>query len=38
MLGIPTVVDPWVSVTYLLALTAGGMALAMKPFREQLLP
>lgn len=38
MLGIPTVVDPWVSVTYLVALTLGGMFLAMKPFREQLLP
>jgi lipooligosaccharide transport system permease protein len=38
MLGTPTVVEPFISVLYLIALTAAGMALAMKPFKKQLLP
>jgi hypothetical protein len=32
------VVEPFISVLYLIALTAAGMALAMKPFKKQLLP
>jgi hypothetical protein len=38
MLGWPTVVAPWISVTYLVALAAAGMVLAVRPFKEQLLP
>ena len=38
VLGAPTAVAPWISVTYLLALVAGGTALAYAPFRRQLLP
>ncbi len=38
MLGWPTTVSPWISVAYLITLTGAGMILALKPFREQLLP
>ena len=38
MLGTPTAVAPWISVTYLLALAVVGMVLAVRPFRNQLLP
>jgi lipooligosaccharide transport system permease protein len=38
MLGAPTAVVPWISVTYLLALAAVATALAVGPFRKQLLP
>ena len=38
MLGWPTVVDPWISIVYLIALTGIGTVLAVKPLRVQLTP
>ncbi len=38
MLGAQAVIDPWISIVYLLVLGAAGMALATNPFRKQLLP
>jgi lipooligosaccharide transport system permease protein len=38
MLGFPTAVEPWISITYLIALSVAGALLAIRPFRKQLLP
>lgn len=38
MLGFPDAVDPWISITYLVALSVAGALLALRPFQKQLLP